>query len=327
MTRPRTPVFLLLIGLSAVVGCDSGDENRQIKLAHVLTARHPVHKAMVRMAELVKERTDGKLTIDIRHSAQLGAEKELIEKVQSGQIQMTKVSSNALEPIAPAMGVFTLPWLFRGEAHYEKALRSRPAKEILDQLQKQGLKGLVYYDAGARSFYSREPIKGIADLQGLDVRVQNSPTMVATMRALGAVPKSIPFGAELTQALEKGQLVTAAENNIPSYETEEHYRSCPHFFQDGHSRAPDVLVMNLTAWRSLSPEEQDALQTAAEKSAEYQFTLWDRTVAELKKKLETKGVTFTRPDSVEPFQRAVQSVYKELPDEKKKWVRRFRDVK
>ncbi|MFP4141523.1 MAG: TRAP transporter substrate-binding protein [Planctomycetota bacterium] len=330
MMRLPLPAILLLSTLSAVlmVGCEGGgDQGREIKLAHVLTDRHPVHKAMVRMAELVNGRTDGKLTIDIRHSAQLGAEKELIEKVQSGQIQMTKVSSNALESVTPAMGVFTLPWLFRGEEHYEKALRSQPAREILDKLQEQGLKGLVYYDAGARSFYARRPIEGIGDLQGLKIRVQNSPTMIATMRALGAVPVSIPFGAELTQALEKGQLVTAAENNIPSYETEEHYRSCSHFYADGHSRAPDVLVMNLKAWRSLSPEEQDALQTAADESADYQFTLWDRTTAELKKKLQDKGVTFTEPDTVEPFQRAVEEVYQKLPDWKKKWVRRLREVK
>jgi tripartite ATP-independent transporter DctP family solute receptor len=326
-TRLTAAGLLACVLTAATVGCDDGDSTREIKLAHVLTDRHPVHQAMVRMAELVEERTDGTLTVDIRHSAQLGAEKELIEKVQSGQIQMTKVSSNALEGVTPAMGVFTLPWLFRSEEHYEKALRSVPAQEILDELQKQGLKGLVYYDAGARSFYSREPINGIYDLDGLKVRVQNSPTMIATMRALGAVPVSIPFGAELTQALEKGQIVTAAENNIPSYETEEHYVSCPYFFADGHSRAPDVLVMNLTAWRSLSPEEQSALQTAADQSAEYQFTLWDETVKELKSKLKEKGVRFTEPESVEPFQRAVIPVYEKLPDWKKEWVSRFREVK
>ncbi|MFP4054235.1 MAG: TRAP transporter substrate-binding protein [Phycisphaerae bacterium] len=326
MHTERGLALAMLLLAASIAGCRK-DEPDSIKLAHVLTDEHPVHKAMVRMAELFDRKTDGGMAIDIRHSAQLGAEKELLEKVQAGQIQMTKVSSNALESIVPEMGIFTLPWLFRDANHYHGVLVGDIGRQILAKLEAKGLKGLTYYDAGARSFYARNPIAGIADLEGLQIRVQNSPTMIATMKALGAVPKNIPFGPELTQALEKGQLVTAAENNIPSYQTEEHYRSCPHFFMDKHSRAPDVLVMNLTAWKSLSPERRQALQASADESAVYQKKLWDQATRDLQVKLRDKGVTFTEQVDIAPFVEAVRPVYDQLPDWKKQWVRRIGEAK
>ncbi len=324
--KDRIPHGLLAVALilSMLAGCaDDDQQDREIRLAHVLTDNHPVHHAMVRMAELLDEKTQGQLTLNIRHSAQLGAEKELIEKVQAGQIQMTKVSSNALESVVPEMGIFTLPWLFRDEQHYHGVLADDIGQEILAKLETVGLKGLTYYDAGSRSIYARDPIRGIEDLRGLNIRVQPSPTMIRTMEALGAIPKSIPFGPELTQALSRGQLVTAAENNIPSYQTEEHYRSCPHFFMTEHSRAPDVLIMNLRAWESLNDEQQLALQEAAAASAEYHKHLWAEATRELQDDLRDKGVQFTTDVDIAPFVEAVRPIYEQLPDWRREWVERI----
>lgn len=311
-------------------GCGgSGDQpgTKELRLAHVLTDKHPVHKAMVRMGEILKEKTGGRLTLDVRHSAQLGSEKELIEKIQAGSIQMTKVSASALESNLPDLGVLSLPFLFRDETHCWKVLEGPLGEELLARIGAMGLKGLAYYDAGARSFYSKTPIVSLESLKGLKVRVQQSPTMLETVAALGAVPVGIPFGPELTLQLEKGERVSAAENNAPSYWTEGHYKSCPYYYLDEHGRVPDILLVNLKAWNSLAPGEQKALAEAARESAVFERTLWREETERLYGLLEKEGVKITRGVDAAPFIRAVQPVYDRLPPERKALVERIRAMK
>lgn len=315
-------------GAFALAGCgdEQDSEGTELRLAHVLQQDHPVHKAMVRMAELVEEKTDGELTIHLRHSEQLGAEKELIEKCQAGEIHMTKVSTNALEANVRDLGVYALPFLFRDEAHYFKVIEGPVGQELLEKLSAAGLKGLVYYDAGARSVYANRPINGVGDLKGLKIRVQQSETMRDAMRALGAQPVAIPFGAQLTQALSKGQRVEAAENNPPSYWTEGHYKYCPYYFLDKHTRAPDVLVMNLDVWNQLGEAKRTALMEAAGQSAQYQKKLWKEDVRQRYKHLEREGVRITYEVDTAPLVEAVQSVYDGLSGHRRALVEKIRAV-
>lgn len=321
--RPTISIALLAAVLSlACSGAESG--SRTLLLAHVLTPDHAVHRALVRMGDTLARETNGSLTLQIRHSAQLGAEKELLEKVQAGQIQLTKVSTNALDSLVPELGVFALPWLFRDHAHFVATTDGPIGRELLRTADRAGLRALVYYEAGARSFYAREPIAGLESLRGLRVRVQQSPTMIATMTALGAIPVPIPFGPELTLALKKGERVSAAENNPPSYWTQEHYRSAPYYFLDGHTRAPDLLLMNGAAWASLSDVERAALTDAAEESARWQRETWLREEEELLGRLEAGGAEITRDVDTAPFIAATQPVYGELPEDLRRWSERIR---
>ncbi len=325
---PAAPLTLITLLSATFVSCrqqeNTGNAPRELKLAHVLTDKHPVHRAMLKMAELTEQKTGGKLTVDIRHSAQLGSEKELIEKVQAGSVQMTKVSSSALESLVDEMGIWALPFLFRDRGHYERALEGEIGAALLDKLQTVGLKGLTYYDAGARSFYSRKPITGLESLQGLRIRVQESQTMIDSMKALGAIPVGIKFGPELTQQLQKGERVEAAENNAPSYWTEGHYKSCPYYYLDEHSRPADVLIINLKAWNSLTPPEQEALRAAARESSEYQEQLWKEETESMYRQLEQEGVRITREVDTAPFVRAVQPVYENLAPNRRMWVEKIR---
>lgn len=310
------------VGSAACSGTESG--SRTLLLAHVLTPDHAVHRALVRMGETLARETDGSLTLQIRHSAQLGAEKELLEKVQAGQIQLTKVSTSALDSLVPELGVYALPWLFRDHTHFVATTDGPIGEELLRTVDRVGLRALVYYEAGARSFYAREPITGVESLRGLRVRVQQSPTMIATLAALGAIPVPIPFGPELTLALKKGERVSAAENNPPSYWTEEHYRSAPHYFLDGHTRAPDLLLMNGAAWKSLSDTERIALARAAQESALWQRATWLQEEDALLERLEAAGTEITRAVDTSPFIRATESVYADLPPELRNWSERIR---
>ncbi|MDH3684873.1 MAG: TRAP transporter substrate-binding protein [Myxococcales bacterium] len=326
-SRPTAiPLALLVFALAcAAIGCSGAESgSRTLLLAHVLPPEHAVHRALVRMGETLDRETQGSLRLQIRHSAQLGAEKELLEKVQAGQIQLTKVSTNALDSLVPELGVFALPWLFRDHAHFVAATEGPLGRELLRAADRVGLRALVYYEAGARSFYSREPITGLESLRGLRVRVQQSPTMIATLAALGAIPVPIPFGPELTLALKKGERVSAAENNPPSYWTEEHYRSAPYYFLDGHTRAPDLLLMNGAAWQALSESERAALLGAAQESATWQRETWYAEEEALLRRLEDGGVKITREVDTQPFIAATQPVYAELPDDLRRWSERIR---
>ena len=323
MTVSKNPFVWIAAALG--LACSAGsDGDRTLLLGHVLTPDHAVHRALVRLGDTLARETGGSLRVQIRHSAQLGAEKELLEKVQAGQIQLTKVSTNALDSLVPELGVFALPWLFRDHAHYVSTTEGPIGRELLATTERAGLRALVYFEAGARSFYAREPITGLESLRGLRVRVQQSPTMIATMTALGAIPVPIPFGPELTLALKKGERVSAAENNPPSYWTEEHYRSAPHYFLDGHTRAPDVLLMNGAAWSALTQDEREALQRAADESARWQRDTWLEEEEALLGRLEAAGVQVTRDVDTAPFIAATQAVYAELPPTLREWSERIR---
>jgi TRAP-type C4-dicarboxylate transport system substrate-binding protein len=152
-SRQFSFVLILLMCLAA---CNRESRIRVIKLGHALNAEHPVHKAMVYMAERVKEKSNGKMRIDIYPSQQLGTERELVELLQIGSLGITKVSSGVIEGFVPVYKVFGLPYIFRDEAHRFKVLEGEIGKQILLSSEKYWLRGLCYYDAGSRSFYSKD---------------------------------------------------------------------------------------------------------------------------------------------------------------------------
>jgi tripartite ATP-independent transporter DctP family solute receptor len=302
----------VLIGLG-FIGCGkSGEEVTVLKLAHGLDTTHPVHKAMVYMAELVSKKSEGRLRIDIYPSEQLGSERECIEQLQIGGLAMTKTSSAPLEGFLPQVKVFSLPYLFRDEDHYWKILNGPIGKELLAAGQDApvSLKGLCYYDAGARSFYTtKKPIHEPADLRGLKVRVQKSPMAMKLIDAMGGAATPIDWG-ELYTSLQQG-VVDGAENNPPSFYTSLHYEICRYYTLDEHTRPPDVLLISTPVWNRLSPEFKRILQEAADESVPYQRKLWKQMVAESLTEVKKSGVEIIQPDK-EPFREAAKSMWSEF---------------
>ena len=181
--------------LPVLSGCGSKEKTIVLKLGHGLDVTHPVHQAMVHMADLVAKNSKGRARIDIYPSEQLGSEREMIEQLQLGSVAMTKTSSAPLESFIPAMSVFAIPYLFRDEEHAWKVFLGDIGKRILGEGEKIGLKGLCYYDAGFRSFYMRDkPVNSPDDLKGKKIRVQKSKTSMNTIEALGASPTPIDWG-------------------------------------------------------------------------------------------------------------------------------------
>jgi tripartite ATP-independent transporter DctP family solute receptor len=286
---------------------DTGKNVRVLRLAHGLNTRHPVHETMEYMADLVKEKSDCKLIIQIFPSEQLGTEKECIEALQLGYLAMTKTSTAPMESFVPKIQIFGIPYLFRDSEHFWKVALGPIGKELLEAGTDKGLKGLCYYDAGARSFYAKKEIHSPDDLKGLKIRVMKSVMAMQMIESMGGSPTPISWG-ELYTSLEQG-VVDAAENNPPSFETSRHFEICKYYILDEHVRVPDMLLISTQVWQNLNAEEQQILREAISESVQYNRRIWKQSEQASLEKVKACGVTIIQPPK-EPFQEAVQSMWK-----------------
>ncbi|MDR7129028.1 tripartite ATP-independent transporter DctP family solute receptor [Algoriphagus sp. 4150] len=310
MTIKKLPILSFCVILTLLFSCQGVTEKRIIKLGHGLGITHPVHEAMLFLAEKVEEKSGGKMVVRIYPNQQLGSERELVELLQIGSLGMTKVSSAALEGFAPTMQVFGMPYLFRDDEHQLAVLNGEIGKKLLLDPEKYLLRGLCYYDAGKRSFYTKnKPIETPADLAGLKIRVMESNTASNMVKSLGGSPTPVSYG-ELYTALQQG-IVDGAENNAPSLYTSKHYEVCKFYSIDEHTALPDVMIVSTKVWESLTEQEQQWLQEAADESAIYEYKIWAEATEESLSELEKAGVTISYPDK-EPFRAAVEPMYTNL---------------
>ena len=278
--------------------CQSETSTRYLKLAHGLNTDHPVHHGMVYMAEVLLEKSKGKLGIEIYPSQQLGTERQCLELLQIGSLSMTKVSAAVMENFSPKMKVFSLPYIFRGREHGYRVLDGAIGQKLLVGGEDYWLRGLTYFDAGQRSFYTKDrPIEKPDDLTGMKIRVMESPVAMNLMRSLGAAPTPISWG-ELYTALQQG-VVDGAENNPPSFFTSRHYEVCKFYTLNEHTSVPDILVIGTAAWDGLTPEEQQWVQEAAYEATTYQRTLWQQAEQAALDSVVAAGVEIIRPDKTQ----------------------------
>ena len=307
-TSQRLFAALALSATSHVLsGCVADRDVTVIKLGHGLDVTHSVHLAMVFLGERVAQRSGGRMRIDIYPSEQLGSERQLLELLQIGSVGMTKVSAAVLENFDPTYEVLSLPYIFRDEAHHFEVLDGPIGAELLLGLEPYRLRGMAFYDAGSRSFYTKErPVTTPADLEGLKLRVQQSPTAIELVRRLGASPTPIDWG-ELYSALQQG-IVDGAENNVPSFHLSGHYEIARFYSLNEHTRVPDVLLISTTVWNDLTEEEQRWLADSVAESTTRQRVLWKEAVATALEAVTAAGVQVIRPDPV-PFAEAVEGMY------------------
>lgn len=305
-------IILLFLGIG-LVACTEENNKKVIKLAHGLDINHPVHKGMVYLAEDLTKRSGGKLSIDIYPSGQLGQERELLELLQIGSVGMTKVSAAVMENFAPNFKVLGLPYLFRDRAHSFKVLDGEIGQSLLAQGEKYWLKGLCFYDAGSRSFYTKDrPTHAPKDLKGLKIRVMNSNTAFNMVSALGGAPTPISYG-ELYTALQQG-VVDGAENNPPSFYTSRHYEVCKFYSIDEHTMVPDVLLMSTHTWNKLNEQERKWLEESTNASVIKQREYWAASEQQSLKAVQEAGVEIIYPEK-EPFQNQVKTVYETYKNE------------
>lgn len=284
--------ILITIGLN---NCQKIGGVQTIKLGHGLDVNHSVHKAMVKMGKDLNEISGGELLLEIYPSQQLGTERQCLELLQIGSLDMTKVSVGTLENFAPKMKVLGLPFLFRDRQHSFDVLDGPIGQELLNDGEKYWLKGLGYYDAGSRSFYTKDrPINSPSDLEGLKIRVMESVTAMDMVKGLGGSPTPISWG-ELYTALQQG-VVDGAENNPPSFYLSRHYEVCKFYTLDEHTVLPDVILAGTHLWNRLSDKEKSWLKQAVDNSIDYQRQLWAEAEAEALLEVQKAGVEIIRPD-------------------------------
>ena len=291
------------VAFMLIAACSIRDDVVVLKLAHALDTGHSVHIAMAHMAERLAEYSNGTMRIDIYPSAQLGAERETVELLQIGSLDMTKVSTAPLEAFVPRMKIFSIPYLFNDRQHYFRVLDSEIGKQLLASTEATRVRGLGYYDSGSRSFYTKDrPIETPADLEGLKIRVVQSQTAVQMVSELGGSPTPIAFG-EIYSALQQG-VVDGAENNTPSFYLSGHYENARYLSLDEHTAVPDILLIATATWHSLTERQREWLQAAVDDSIALQRELWRQSTDEALAAVRAAGVEVVYPDKA-LFQAAV----------------------
>jgi tripartite ATP-independent transporter DctP family solute receptor len=303
------PVQFILL-LSTVImlfgSCRSLHDHTELKLAHGLDPSHPVHKGMVYMGELLEDISEGKMKLEIYPSGQLGTEQQCVELLQIGSLAITKVSAAVLESFTDNYLVLGLPYIFKSKEHSYKVLDGDIGEELLLSIDRYNMRGLCFYDAGARSFYTlNKPINHPDDLRGLKIRVMQSQTAMGLVRAMGGSATPISWG-ELYTALQSG-VVDGAENNPPSFFTSYHYEVCKYYSINEHTMVPDVLVVSTVVWNKLTDQEKNWLTEAAKRSVPKQRELWDESEQESLEKVREHGVIISYPDKA-PFAERVESM-------------------
>jgi tripartite ATP-independent transporter DctP family solute receptor len=298
-----TALWAFLVVLAATAA-----EARVFRAADTQLADYPTVQALYHFDRLVRERTEGRHSVAVFHSRQLGEERETIEQTRVGAIDINRTNAAPLADLAPDLGALSLPFLFSGPRHLYAVLDGPIGEGILARLEERGLIGLAFYDSGSRSIYnSVRPVRSLDDLRGLRIRVQQSELMVETMRALGAQPVALPYGQVETALATK--IVDGAENNWPSYVTTGHARLAPFITLTEHTMTPEVLVMSKRAWDGLSPSDQAAFRSAARDSSLFMREIWKSWEERARADAARHGATVIADFDVEPFRRALEPLY------------------
>ena len=321
---------MVLAGCGGSSSSSSGGSGDKIVLRYAenQVKDYPTTQAAQKFADLVKEKTNGRITVEVYDSGQLGDEKSVIEQIQFGGIDMSRVSLTPLSEFSRNLMALQLPYLYRDADHMWKVLDGDIGKDLLKSTEDSGIVGLSWYDAGARNFYdTQHEIKGLADMKGLKIRVQESSMMMDMVKALGANPTPMAYG-EVYSALQTN-VIDGAENNWPSYESTSHYEVAKYYVVDEHSRIPEMQIISKQTMDKLSPEDQKIIRECAAESAKYERQLWAEREKSSEEKVKAGGATITRlsDEARAEFVKAVQPLYDQYGAEYKDLIQKIRDVK
>ena len=303
---------LFALGLT-VTGCKKENNASQkmiLRYAENQAQDYPTTQAAQKFADLVEEKTDGRIHIDVYYGGQLGDEKTVIEQLQFGSIDFSRVSISPLSEFEKSLNVLQLPYLYKNAAQMWRVLDGTIGETFLQSVEKAGLVGLSWFDAGARNFYnSKKPVTTLEDLKGLKIRVQESQLMMGMVAALGASAVPMSYG-EVYSGLQRG-IIDGAENNWPSYDSVSHYEVAKYFVLDEHTRVPEMQIISKTTWDKLSAENQKIIKECARESAQFERALWAAKERASEEKIRAANCVITElaPGEKQRFQNAMASLY------------------
>ncbi|MFC6337901.1 DctP family TRAP transporter solute-binding subunit [Pseudomonas sp. CCM 7891] len=279
----------------------------EIKFAEIHPAGYPTVVAEEQLGKTLEKASNGELTFKMFAGGVLGSEKEVIEQVQVGALQMTRVSLGIVGPVVPDVNVFNMPFVFRDQAHMRKIIDGEIGDEILDKITDSefGLVALAWMDGGTRNLYTKKPVRKLEDLKGMKIRVQGNPLFIDTINAMGGNGIAMDTG-EIFSALQTG-VIDGAENNPPTLLEHNHYQSTKFYTLTEHLILPEPIVMSKITWEKLTPEQQELVKKTAKAAQAEERILWDAKSASSEAKLKAAGVEFITVDK-KPFYDATASV-------------------
>lgn len=315
-------LFICLLLVVAVAGCGGGDKKAQqpqaakakvLRVGHTLTDDSHYGVGLKKFAELVKEKSKGSLEIQVFGNSKLGNERDLIEGVSLGTIEMCLSSTGPLPSFSKQFMVFDLPFIVKDKAKFYGVMDGPIGQGMLDALGTKGIKGLVFFENGFRHLTnSRHPVKEPADLAGLKIRTMENPVHLETFRALGANPSPMPFG-ELFTALQQ-KTMDGQENPLILIKTSKFNEVQKYLSLTGHFYSPAVLLINDKLYKSLTPDQQKALLDAAKEARDYERKFINDNEKKTLEDLKKAGMEVTEPDKA-AFQKATEPVYKKFEGE------------
>src|SRR6187455_685625 len=319
---------VLLAAAAVASGPALAQQKIVLKATDVHPLGYPTVEAVVQMGKKLEAATNGRLSIQMFPSMQLGGEKEMIEQAQVGALAIARISVGPMGPIVPEMNVFNLPFMFRDDAHMEKVIDGPIGDELLKKLSesKANLIGLCWMNAGTRNVYnSKKPIQTVDDLKGLKIRMVGNPVFVDTMNSLGGNGVAMGFD-QLINAMQTG-VVDGAENNEPSYDSGQHYRYAKYYSKTGHLMIPELLVFSKVTWDKLSKDDQALLMKFSKEAQQEQRKLWYERENESIKRMKDAGVLMNEVADKKEFQAAVKPVWDKYGAQHGALIQRIQDVK
>ncbi|OHV08990.1 hypothetical protein BH688_11945 [Kushneria phosphatilytica] len=279
-----------------------------LRLGHALNEDHVVARSYRHMADEIEQLSDGSMHLRIFPNGQMGGTQDMLGQMQNGALDLVHASASNLESFDDVYSVFNLPYLFPNQADFKKVVFGPIGQQIMQSTKDKGFFAIGAYVAGYRSFYASKPIRTPADLKGMKIRVQSSPTTISMIKLMGGSPTPIDF-SEVYSALQQG-VVDGAENNVPSYVQTRHVELAKYFSEDQHTSVPDFLTVSTSTWNRLDEKQQQILMKAVHDSEKYQQQLWDKVDQQAREQAKEMGAHFVEVDKA-PFRKAVQPLYKE----------------
>ena len=325
--RAGDAVAALAAGLAIPQGAALAQAKVVWKATDVHPLGYPTVEAIVRMGKKLETQTNGRISVQMYPSMQLGGEKEMIEQAQVGALQIARISVGAMGPVVDEVNVFNLPFVFRDEAHMRKVIDGPIGQEMLDRMSNAPTSKLIalgWMDAGTRNVYAKKPVTNPADLKGMKVRMMGNPIFVETMNAMGGNGVAMGFN-ELYSAMQTG-VVDGAENNEPTVLAQNHYQVAKVYSLTGHLIIPEIFVFSKRTWDALSKEDQALLKKVSREAQIEQRQLWDEKTALATDELKAKGVQFVKADKA-AFYKATAPIREKYGSKYAALIKRIEDTK
>lgn len=306
-------VAAMFVGLAPKAVLSAADPQFVFRYAENQPKDYPTTLGAYKFAELVEQKSNGRIKVEVYYGAQLGDEKSVIEQLQFGGIDFTRVSLSPLAEFSKSLNVLQLPYLYKDSSQMWRVLNGEIGQQFLNSVSDAGFVGLSWYDAGARSFYnSQRPIKSLADMKNLKIRVQESALMMDMIKALGANPTPMAYG-EVYSSLQTG-VIDGAENNWPSYESTSHFEVAKYFVLDEHTRVPEMQLVSNVTLSKLSPEDVKIIRESAIESAKFEQQEWAKREKLSEDKVKAGGAVITTlpPEEQKKFQEAMKPLYQKF---------------